>query len=959
MRARWIPSALLACLLLSALPAGAQYFIWGHDPASLRWQQIHTPHFQLIFPENYAREAAYLADLLEYVYGPGSESLGHRPRKVPVIIHNQTVVSNGFVSWAPARMELFTNPPADNDVAGWLESLAVHEFRHVVQVDKLNRGITRVLSSVFGQHVTGLFVGLFYPLWLLEGDAVVMETVLTHGGRGRLPAFEQGLRALVLEKGIPSIDKAVLGSLREHVPNHYELGYQLVAGARVMHGADVWDKALDHVARRPYTVTPLTFGLKRHAGVNRKQLYHQTLEALEEGWTRQLEEETYTPFETRNRKERLFTSYREAAFLNDSTLMALKTGLADIPRVVAIGPDGRERRLFTPGFYQVPHFSTNGQTVAWAELRPDPRWEHRSWSEVHLYDLETGQKRRLTRQSRYFAPALSPDGSMVAVVETTDRNRCFLMVLDATDGRPIRRYAPEDNDFLMTPAWHPHDHSLVAVAQGEGGKRLVLADEQTGGFTTLLDAGHTEVSRPRFQSDGSLWFNGAFSGIDNVYRLDPETGEVNRLLSSRFGALDAVLSPGGDQVAWSDYSSDGYRLAVAPLSAAGKQPLERVEDHSMGWYRILASQEQGMVSRSLVPRREYLTLPYSKAANLLNFHSWGPFSLDVDNREVMPGVSVSSQNLLGTAVGTLGWEYDLNEELGRWFVRFSYYGLYPVLDLQVETGPRRSYYRQGEGAPRPFLWQENTLRLGASVPLSFRKGPVFMGLTPALRTSLLQARQGTDTPSFFEDNSMQTLEYRLMAYWQLRTVARDVRPAWGQSVDLQFRHTPFAVEGMGWIGAGRLSGFIPGLARHHSLRYSLAFQKREPGEVQPNTINYSFPGLIAYPRGITGQRDREVLMLSADYALPLMYPDWNLSGWFYLKKVSATAFVDHARVRNPLKEEEPGGPWAAGRLTTSGLELLGHMHLLRFFSPVNLGVRAWYRHDTQTTGWELLGSINL
>ncbi len=165
--------------------ARGQYYIRGQDPSGIDWKQIETPHFRVIFPSDYTDQAAYVADILEFIYEPVSSSLGHRPRRVPVILHNRTVVPNGFVSWAPSRIEMFSNPPPDNDPHGWLERLAVHEFRHVVQVDKLNQRFTGIFSTLFGEHATGLALGVFVPQWFLEGDAVAAETAFTHGGRGR------------------------------------------------------------------------------------------------------------------------------------------------------------------------------------------------------------------------------------------------------------------------------------------------------------------------------------------------------------------------------------------------------------------------------------------------------------------------------------------------------------------------------------------------------------------------------------------------------------------------------------------------------------------------------------------------------------------------------------------------------------------------------------------------------
>ncbi|TVR44680.1 MAG: hypothetical protein EA394_00130, partial [Bacteroidia bacterium] len=546
----------LVLILIACLQGvKAQFYIRGQDPASIRWKQIHTENFQLIFPEDYAARAAYIADLLEFIYEPGSATLGHQPRKVPVILHNQTVEPNGFVSWAPARLEMFTNPPPNDDVHDWHERLAIHEYRHVVQIDKLNQGFTRFLSILFGQQATGGLLGLGMPPWLLEGDAVAAETALTFGGRGRQPVFEQGLRAQILEKGAYSFDKAMLGSFKDYVPNHYEFGYQLVAAARHFHGPKIWDDVINNIAQKPYTLFPLSLGLKKKTGSTISSFYEDTFLWLDSAWTTQQEKHAYTAFQRVNKDQNLYTNYRSLAFLNDTDLLALKTGMEDIPRVVRISPDGTEKVLFTPGFYNSEIFSLAANKIVWTEHRNDPRWDHRSWSEVHMYCFQDNNRKRITRNTRYFSPALSPDGKTIAVTEVSSTDEYALVLIDAQTGKEQERYATVENAYLMQPQWHPEGTSVIAIARDETGKRIVSVDLKNGVFTTLFHAGHNEIARPRYLDEGRIAFTGAFSGISNIYLADKEKDEVFQLVSSRYGATDAVLSPDEQTLVWSDYSA--------------------------------------------------------------------------------------------------------------------------------------------------------------------------------------------------------------------------------------------------------------------------------------------------------------------------------------------------------------------------------------------------------------------
>ncbi len=955
--------ALMIALMLS-IPSDsyAQFFIYGQDPSGINWKQIETGNFRIIFPSDYTERAAYVADILEYSYGPGSASLGHRPRKVPVIIHNQTVVPNGFVSWAPARLEMFTNPPPGNDPHGWLERLAVHEFRHVVQVDKLNQGVTGFFSSILGEHVTGVALGLFMPQWFLEGDAVVMETALTHGGRGRQPAFEQGLRAQVLEKGIYPYDKAIIGSLRDHVPNYYELGYQLVASARVEHGAGIWDGVIDNIARRPYTVKPFSLELGRLTGRGERKHYRWTMHSLDSIWSEQELMHEYSGHRVINPQKKLFTSYRPFAFRGDSTVLALKTGMGDIPRIVSLKKNGREeKQLFTPGFYNAELFSLGGDIIAWSEIRIDPRWRHRSFSEIHTYDLESGQRQRITRSTRFFSPAVSPDGSMVAVTEVSSRDLYSLVVIDSGSGEELFRMASPGNAYLMQPSWHPSGDSVVLIAQDGEGKRIVSVDLGDGSTTGLFNAAYTDISRPRYITGVKIAFNGAFSGIDNIYELDTRSGEVSKLVSSRFGGIDAAVSPSGELIAWSDYSSMGYNAVITGNNGLQPKPLDQVRDNSPGFHRELARQEETVVSSENIPRNEHQVSDYKKHRRLFNFHSWGPYSVNIDNLEVNPGISVFSQNELSTSVLAAGYRWDVNERLGEYYADFSYMGLYPAMDFAVSSRERRSYYTKEDSPDDPltFLWRERSVSGGAGIPLSFRRGPVTIGVNPSARLAASRAVPGDDAPEGLVETSVISLRHRLGAHWLKRSVARDLRPRWGQLLDLQYRHTPFSGYDSGSVFAARLTTFVPGLAKHHSLRLAASYQRHDRLEPATDRINYFFPNLIIYPRGFTGRYDEKASVFSADYAFPLAYPDWIIPSLLYITRFHLNLFADYATVKYRERIYDPGSALVDEKLLSFGADFISRFHLITFFAPLDAGIRAIYMPEQDQFELRLLISFQI
>src|ERR1035437_9685074 len=154
----------LLFLMFIQFHANSQFSVSGQEPASVHWEQINTGHFQLVFPHEFATEANRFANLLMFAYEYDTKTLGHRPKKISVLLHSRSVTSNAFVIWAPKRMEIYPSPPQDIYAQEWLEQLAEHELRHVVQIDKLNQGFTEVLSIVFGQQAVGGIVSML-PRW--------------------------------------------------------------------------------------------------------------------------------------------------------------------------------------------------------------------------------------------------------------------------------------------------------------------------------------------------------------------------------------------------------------------------------------------------------------------------------------------------------------------------------------------------------------------------------------------------------------------------------------------------------------------------------------------------------------------------------------------------------------------------------------------------------------------------
>jgi hypothetical protein len=945
----------------------AQYYTTGTDPASIHWRQINTPGFRLIYPVAFEKQSQYLANIMEIVVRSDTHSLKAKVPRIPIVIHQQSAISNGVTVWAPKRIELYPCPPQDIYGEEWLEQLAIHEYRHAVQTSKMNRGFTKILYYIFGEQITGGVLGLYIPGWFLEGDAVATETALSSSGRGRLAGFESTLRAQLLEKGQYSYDKAVLGSYKTFVPDYYSLGYFLVAKTREKYGTVLWNSALDKTARYPFMVIPFNSGIKKITGLSKVKLYRQTLSEMDSSWSRQASGITYTERNLITKPDpKNFSLYQFPIHYNDSTIISEKNSLDDIDRFFLISRRGREKKLFTPGFYSNQSLSAANNLLVWAEAVPDIRWNNRDYSIIKVYDIKKKKIRSLTKRSRYFAPAISRDGTKVTAVHVTLNNESSVDILDIDSGKLLKTFSFGTEALAITPSWDKNGSKITLTLLTESGKCIGILDLSTGVFTQYVPYNYDKISGRSLFYKHYLMFTADYSGIENICAVDTLTRQIWQVTSSQFGARNPDFSDGQDKMIYSETGADGSMIVETIPDTARWTILEDVRDHSIKLYNTLVTQENINIQDSVlhynifkmiqdngydlakdsIRGRLYKSKKYSKVLHLFNAHSWAPASIDVNNLMVHPGVSVLSQNVLSSMVASAGYDYNINEGEGKFFANLSYQGLYPVFDLNFTYGGRSSYYMiRKTGEIVPFKWNEMNFTGTVSIPWNFTHGKYYRFVTPFVGTSLIDVIHTSETPSFYTNGLIQSMNYRLYAANYIRSNPKDMSPKWGQTLDFNFRNTPFQGNSMGSIISVATNLYFPGFFNHHSFRIYGGIQG---SEINPYSF-YRFSDMINYPRGFTGQESDQLYSVSFNYQFPLFYPDFSLGSLLYFKRFKLNIFYDFGE--GTLDDD-------LSIYKSTGAELMADLHILRFPLPVQLGVRSMYFPGTQSWGFQFLYSIN-
>lgn len=953
MRSAFVSLMLMLCTMLSA-----QYYSTGADPWTTQWKQSIGSNYRLVYDSAFASQAQWLQPYFSNVTRSVGYSLGHTPKSVDVLFHSKVSYSNGLVSWAPKRAEVYAYPTADDDCVLWLHHVMLHEYRHAVQLDRLNRGFTRGLYYLFGEQAIGLVSGLFVPKWFLEGDAVMTETAQSQGGRGRSAAFVQEMRAAVLDLKTPRYELAYFGSYKWQLPDYYRMGYLTVSAQRHKYGAQLWSNALERTARKTWTITPFNSSLRRQTGRGKVGLYDQSMNFWREQWQRQDSAIRPTPYRVLSHKMVDYANYYMPQ-RHGRSIVALKNGPEEIECLVVIDEEGNEASLTIPSPKNDRDFFVGGDTLVWSERRSHVRWENGGSNVIMMLDLKTRKQKRITHHGMFAQPVVSPNGKLMAAVRTNE-DMTHALVLLTFDGEVVKEYPYAIGQQISWPKF-VDDNNIATVNMSVQGKSIELVNLSSGLRSVLLSPRFENI-RHLWASDSALYFTSDASGIDNIYEMPLSGGEPVRMTSARFGAAWPVVGDG--VLRYSNLTVNGYDVVEAQLTT---RPTDMPVDPMRALADSIAQTELPMAADTMAQSVEQKD--YSQW-NLIRLHSWGLAEVDAQSNEVHPGLSLVSQNLLGTATAQLTMTIDddktdlLHAKIGynAWFPKLALEASYGYNDLKLDAYKLEEETLAGNIYTLLHLDDRQELyKLSASmsVPLSFNSGAWLRQLTPMVQVeahknkgySYTTMRLLTDGDKTWRDDPVtvrvpelnaSNMSYALYAALKRRTALRDVGTRLGVSALLRYRHSPWGME-LGSISSVDASLYLPSPIRHHRFLFNVMAQTKH-AIAGADGVYRSFSNDIGRVRGYAAVPNKQMTVVRAGYDMPLWNADLTLGPVVHVKRLTLGLFADYGKLRTmPLDGYEK-----SVEQQSVGATISAETYWLRLPFGVDLGCRVAYLPSENT-----------
>lgn len=901
-------------LILISHTAFSQLFDSSQNPPSVKFRQINTPKFQIIYPTLFESEAQRMANVLNTIIDDVSKSLGHAPKPISIILQTQGVISNGFVQMAPRRSEFYTIPAQEFDSQDWLNSLAVHELRHVVQFDKLAPNLN---APLFEELKLALF-GINLPPWFFEGDAVGIETALTNAGRGRQPNFDMVLRTNEVSGDHFSYSKNYMGSLKNYTPGYYPLGYFMTTKIRRDYGPKILDSILERIKNLPIRPYNFSSSLKKFGGTGTHQLYLNTMKEMDSLWIDQLSKVNYKKYPTLNKEDaKLPTNYLLPYPTEDGSVICLKGSKAEVPAIILI-KNKEEKKIIKIGYQTEPNLNYASQKAVWDEYRSDPRFGQRSFNVICTYDLKNKIYKQLTHKTRLFSPVLSPDGKKISAIKISTENIFNLVELDAKTGEEIKIYPNPLNFTLQTPAYNSTGNKIVLTLVNEQGKTLMVLNTENGATEKLLPQAHQIISRPCFYGD-KIIYKAHYNGIDNIYAVDITTKKINQLSESQFGAFNPSVEPTSGTLLFNDYQSLGSNIVSIDLNAPGSFKAFPQANTFVNYFSPLIAQENKPNVFKEIPNVQYSSSGYKELSHLFYFHSLRPIAQGnpyLNDSDF--GFDLASNNKLSTLSATVGYLYNNALNKSQYNASFVYSKYYPQLSLNYENRARLSYTAKITGTDTtyvPFQWRENFTSLKVNIPFNTNWLNKSFYLNTQIQTSYTNRYELTLKPSNFRTVINFPMKYTLNEGINTSRSPRDLAPKWGQNIGIGYSHRPFSKFNDGEKLIVQSQFYLPGFFINHSLQLSYNWQNTSGIFV----FDQDIPRASGYANLAPIKNLKNSLLLN--YRFPIFYPDWELGPLAYIKRFRGGFFADFENIGN------------GNGLRTYGAELKADMNLLRFYLP--------------------------
>ena len=452
-----------------------------------------------------------------------------------------------------------------------------------------------------------------------------------------------------------------------------------------------------------------------------------------------------------------------------------------------------------------------------------------------------------------------------------------------------------EKEFVFDPAWSPEGKTIAYTTLTDNGISLKMLDLNSQIIKTVIPPSNEEDIRSPSFFRNYLLYESDYSGINNIYVVDLESGRRFQVTSKRYGAFFPEVSHDTRKLYFSNYTPKGCEIISAPLAPEAWKVLDEVNVQKFSYFKPIdgPGKPGGLCKSKNAEKRKYNVKGYNPLLHSINFHSLLP-SIDTTNEDIFLQL-ISSDPLLTTQT-LLGYRYNYRESVGSISLDMNYSGHFPVISIGGGYGKRA----EPQENPLPSRrWKELEGRVGVTFPLNLSRGihSTYLNFGTFAKHREISDRSLYGYSKDY-DYSIESLYHYFFFSRSRQKAPHDIYPSFAQNLLVSLSHTLGNSNYKGSQFDLRSRIFLPGLFDHDSFHLEGTFER------QKQSNSYTWDNSFFFPRGYI-ESDERILdnfyKLAANYTFPII--NTNLSIWkvFYLKRINGNLFFDYGLTEDNQK----------------------------------------------------------
>jgi hypothetical protein len=850
---------------------------------NLKWLEVESKNFKIVFPKYLEDKAQYTLNLLEHYRPLVSQSYQKEPKKLNLVIRPDMALPNGFVTLAPRRSEWFNHTNITPLVGSleWFQSLAIHEYRHIVQYDFLNQGYTKWGYNLFGEGMLGLLVNMAMPTWYFEGDAVWAETTLSDAGRGRSPRFLSRLKALVTTNKLPKYDDLLAGDFTQNLPNHYVYGYFLITHAYNKFGKDVWKNIATHAADRPWNPYAMYNAFESVTGIGFDNFYNDSLAELKSRWgifpkkdliykNTEYVENIYPIKDGKN-------TYHLQKGLNSHWELHSKKGFIKefniIPSLSKVSIK-KSKFLFTQN---IPHW----------------RYTFKEFSDLFIYDIKKKKLDRITNKKRLFHPQFSNNGKKILAIEYNEDDEVGLTILDLK-GEILSEHSLKIHGLQFSEATWLSNNTIAAIVINEKGEKYFATYDLDSDDLNQLTSPTRNNIYNLTTAKGYLYFEADYKGKVQIFQLGSIRKKLSKCTNEFIGAYSPFVS-NSKKLSFVYESNNGRLIKEKNLKCS---PLELNQLLDSKGYLGKSPSDFFHKSRPVALKKftKFRTKvvkskKHSEYSGLLTPHSW---SFIGTRGFQLEGTTTNNLNTLGLNA-YLGSSSEESTPFGGFSFIFS--KLYPIFSLHYDYAQRKSELVKGQTSE----WNETIKSLNMTIPYTYSKNLWSSLNSLSISSGILTLSENDYTSNtYLNDNGILTNSINLSTSFRKRQTRKDLQPKYGLSIDLKYTDLKTIEDAkINYITQFNSSIQLPSYFENHGFNLEYT-QENRPEDESLYQLQTNYVPLLGYTlsRGYNYEFTSEFKKTTFEYLLPLTYLRKGYKDWIYITRIYGKLFFDSTAYLN-------------------------------------------------------------